>query len=111
MIAGQSATEQCVNEDDVNFLNPADVDGTTPPPAGAPNIVMAAGGTQLRSVFSDDGVYAFKYHVDWTTPANSTFTGPTKITVAATPTCATGSSQAASRSPAPPSAWTRRATS
>ena len=43
---------------------------------------MAAGGTQLRSVFSDDGVYAFKYHVDWSNPANSTFTGPTKITVA-----------------------------
>ena len=82
MLAGQSATEQCVNKNDVNFLNPADVDGMTPPPAGAPNIVMAAGGTQLRSVFSDDGVYAFKYHVDWATPANSTFTGPTKITVA-----------------------------
>ena len=82
MIAGQTATEQCVTRSDVNFLNPADVDGPTPPPAGAPNIVMALGGTQLRNVFSDDGVYAFKYHVDWTTPANSTFTGPTKITVA-----------------------------
>ena len=82
MIAGQTATEQCVTRSDVNFLNPADVDGPTAPPAGAPNIVMALGGTQLRNVFSDDGVYAFKYHVDWTTPANSTFTGPTKITVA-----------------------------
>ena len=82
MIAGQTATEQCVTRSDVNFFNPADVDGPTPPPAGAPNIVMALGGTQLRNVFSDDGVYAFKYHVDWTTPANSTFTGPTKITVA-----------------------------
>ncbi len=82
MIAGQSATEQCVTKSDVNFFNPADVDGPTPPPAGAPNIVMAAGGTQLRSVFADDGVYAFKYHVDWSNPANSTFTGPTKITVA-----------------------------
>ena len=82
MLAGQSATEQCVTKSDVNFLNPADVDGPTAPPAGAPNLVMALGGTQLRSVFSDDGVYVFKYHVDWTTPANSTFTGPTKITVA-----------------------------
>ena len=82
MLAGQSATEQCVTKTDVNFFNPADVDGPTPPPTGAPNIVMAAGGTQLRNVFSDDGVYAFKYHVDWSNPASSTFTGPTKITVA-----------------------------
>ena len=82
MIAGQPATEQCLTKNDVNFLNPADVDGMTPPPAGAPNIVLALGGTQLRNVFSDDGVYVFKYHVDWTTPANSTLTGPTKITVA-----------------------------
>ncbi len=81
MLAGQTATEQCVTKNDVNFLNPADVDGPTPPPANAPNIVMAAGGTQLKNVDSDDGIYAFKYHVDWTTPANSTLSGPTKITV------------------------------
>src|SRR6185503_14245433 len=82
MIAGQSATEQCVTKSDVNFLNPSDVDGPMMPPAGAPNLVMAAGGTQLRNVYSDDGIYFFKYHVDWTTPSQSTFTGPTKIAVA-----------------------------
>lgn len=29
-----------------------------------------------------DGIYAWKYHVDWNNPANTTLTGPTKITVA-----------------------------
>ena len=33
-------------------------------------------------MFDDDGVYVYKYHVDWTTPSASTLTGPTKITVA-----------------------------
>jgi len=82
MLAGQPATEQCLVKDGVNFLNPSDLDGSTVPPAGAPNIVVALGGTQLQSVFEDDGVYAYKFHVDWATPANTTFTGPTKISVA-----------------------------
>ena len=82
MLAGQPATEKCFTKEKVNFLNPADVDGTTLPPAGAPNIVLALGGEQLSNSFEDDGVYAYKFHVDWTTPANSTFTGPTKIAVA-----------------------------
>ena len=82
MLAGQPATEQCLNTSGANFLNPSDLEGTMPPPAGAPNIVLAAGGTQLDNVLTDDGVYAYKFHVDWTTPANTTFTGPTKVTVA-----------------------------
>jgi hypothetical protein len=82
MLAGQTATEQCVTKNDVNFLNPADLDGMQMPPAGAPNLVLALGGTQLRNVFEDDGVYAYKFHVDWTNTANTTFTGPTKVTVA-----------------------------
>jgi hypothetical protein len=82
MLAGQPATEQCVTKDGVNFLNPSDIDGQGLPPPGAPNIVMALGGNQLKSTFADDGVYAFKFHVDWATPANTTFTGPSKIPVA-----------------------------
>ncbi len=82
MLAGQPATEQCLTKSGANFLNPSDLDGTTLPPTGAPNIVLAAGGTQLNNVLTDDGIYAYKFHVDWTTPANTTFTGPTKITVA-----------------------------
>ena len=82
MLAGQPATEQCFTRDGVNFLNPADIDGQGLPAPGAPNIVMALGGTQLQNVFEDDGVYAYQFHVDWATPANSTFTGPVKIPVA-----------------------------
>src|SRR5882762_2516252 len=58
MLAGQPATEQCVIIDGVNFLNNADIDGRALPPPGAPNIMMAAGGTQLKNIFDDDGIYA-----------------------------------------------------
>jgi hypothetical protein len=82
MLKGLPATEQCVIVDGVNFLNNADIDGQALPPAGAPNIVLAAGGTQLKQIFEDDGIYAWKFHVDWETPARTTLTGPTKIAVA-----------------------------
>lgn len=82
MLAGQPATEQCVIIDGVNFLNNADIDGQGIPPAGAPNIMMASGGTQLKKDFDDDGIYAWKFHVDWQNPANTKLTGPVKIVVA-----------------------------
>ena len=60
---------------------PSDSDGATPPPAGSPNFFL---------MFDDDGwgypadqLELFKFHVDWTTPANSTFTGPTVINLTA----------------------------
>jgi hypothetical protein len=82
MLKGEDATEQCMIVDDVNFLNNADVDGTQLPPPGAPNIIMAAGGTQLRKVMEDDGIYVWKYHVDWNDPSRTTLQGPQKIAVA-----------------------------
>lgn len=81
MLAGQPATEQCVVVDGVNFLNTADLDGTTLPPAGAPNLVLAAGGTQLHHDLDDDGLYVWKMHVDWTNAANTAIAGPRKIDV------------------------------
>jgi len=82
MLAGKPATEQCIVIDGVNFLNNADLDGQTLPPAGAPNIMMAAGGTQLKKVFDDDGIYYWKVHVDWEHPSNTKAIGPEKIQVA-----------------------------
>ena len=82
MLRGGPATEQCLVVDNVNFLNNADVDGAALPPAGAPNVVMAAGGTQLKKVFDDDGVYVWQFHVDWKTPSRTTLTGPQRIVVA-----------------------------
>jgi len=82
MLEGLPATEQCVIVDGVNFLNDADIDGHGLPPPGAPNIVIAAGGSQLHDRFSDDGIYAWDLHVDWKTPAKTALTGPVKIPVA-----------------------------
>jgi hypothetical protein len=82
MLAGKPATEQCVVIDGVNFLNNADVDGTQLPPPGAPNVMMAAGGTQLRGVLKDDGIYAWTFKVDWTDPSRTRVDGPVKIPVA-----------------------------
>jgi hypothetical protein len=82
MLKGEPASEQCVIIDGVNFLNNADLDGKALPPAGAPNIIMAAGGTQLKNDFEDDGIFAWKFHVDWKNPARTKVSGPEKIAVA-----------------------------
>lgn len=82
MLVGDTATEQCVIVDSVNFLNNADLDGTVLPPEGAPNLVLATGGTQLKHVVEDDGIYVWSFHVDWKDASRTTLTGPVKIPVA-----------------------------
>jgi hypothetical protein len=82
MLKGRPATEQCVVIDGVNFLNNADIDGKRLPRGGAPNIMIATGGTQLKSVLEDDAIYVWKLHVDWKHAARTTVTGPDKIPVA-----------------------------
>ncbi len=82
MLKGEDATEQCFIIDDVSFLNNADLDGTQLPPAGAPNIMMATGGSQLNEDFDDDGIYYWKIYTDWDEPQQSRLEGPTKIEVA-----------------------------
>jgi len=75
MLAGQSATQICFQQSSsVGGLLPADLDGTTAPPAGSPNYMVYYGTNSLN---------LYKFHVDFGTPANSTFTGPTVINVAA----------------------------
>jgi len=82
MLRGEPATEQCIIIDGVNFLNNADLDGKRLPPSGAPNIMMAAGATQLKKILEDDGIFFWKFHVDWKNPVNTKVTGPEKIAVA-----------------------------
>ena len=82
MLKGQPAREQCLIVENVNFLNNADIDGKTMPPAGAPNVMIAAGAEQLSGKFEDDGIYAWQFKVDWSDPARTIATGPTKIAVA-----------------------------
>lgn len=82
MLRGEPATEQCVVIDGVNFLNAADLDGQQLPPAGAPNIVLAAGGTQLQQILEDDAIFAWTFHVDWNDTSKTSLTGPMRIPVA-----------------------------
>jgi hypothetical protein len=82
MLVGADATEQCVIIDGVNFLNNADVDGTSAPPRGAPNIMMAAGGKQLDKNMEDSVILAWSFHVDWKDPSKTRVDGPRRIAVA-----------------------------
>jgi len=56
---------------------PADVDGSTPPPAGAPNPFVVEGITDTTTW------PVYRFHVDWGTPANSTFTAADPVHPAA----------------------------
>ncbi len=56
---------------------PADLDGPTLPPGGAPNYVA-----QLN-LGSAGPLRIYQFHVDWVTPGNSTLTGPTNLTTEA----------------------------
>jgi hypothetical protein len=82
MLKGLPASEQCVVIDGGVFMLNADVIGKRPPPAGAPNIMMSTGGTQLMKIFEDDGIYFYKVHVDWTDASKTTVSAPRKIPVA-----------------------------
>ena len=75
MLDGLSATQQCFQlSSSYASLLPADIDGTTAPPAGSPNYLVNRLSTAL-------GLWKFK--VDWSNSANTTLTGPTMIPVAA----------------------------
>jgi hypothetical protein len=80
MLAGLSATQVCFQQNSsVGGLLPSDLDGATAPPVGSPNYMLYFGTNSLN---------LFKFHVDFATPGNSTFIGPTVIGVAAfTPLC------------------------
>jgi hypothetical protein len=82
MLKGEPATEQGIILDDVVFLLNADLDGKQLPPPGSPNIMMTTGGAQLKNVVKDDGIYWWKYHVDWDDPSKTKLVGPTKLPVA-----------------------------
>jgi hypothetical protein len=57
-------------------LLPADVDGNNAPPAGAVEYFISI---QNPAYTSSSTLNLWQFHVDWTTPANSTFTGPVAI--------------------------------
>src|SRR6202140_2334837 len=74
MLAGAPASKVCFQQPStVSSLLPADLDGRTLPPAGSPNyFVGLADSTHLNF---------FSFHVDFTNPLSSTFSGPTLVSV------------------------------
>jgi hypothetical protein len=75
MLVGGAATQVCFQLGSTfGGLLPSDLDGATAPPAGSPNFYVAFGSNSLD---------LWRFHADFATPANSTFSGPTNIPVAA----------------------------
>ena len=73
MLAGNSANGVCFqNGSNVDSLLPSDLDGSTPPPAGSPDYFVH---------FVSNALDLYQFHVDFTTPSQSTFTGPATIGV------------------------------
>jgi hypothetical protein len=74
MLAGGTATQQCFQlSSSYGGVLPADLDGTTLPPAGAKGIFMSRGSNVLNR---------WLMHVDWAVPGNTTLSSPTTIPVA-----------------------------
>jgi hypothetical protein len=76
MLVGKPAAAVCFQPGPAfASLLPADLDGNTAPPLGSPNyLVSLADSTHLN---------LFRFHADFKNPLNSTFAGPTLISVAA----------------------------
>jgi hypothetical protein len=74
MLAGTTATMQCFQlSTSYGGLLPSDLDGTIAPPAGSPDFFLNYGNNSLN---------LWKFRVDWSNSANTTFVGPTSIPVA-----------------------------
>ena len=86
MLTGAAATQQCFSLGTAfGGLLPSDLDGSRPPAAGSPNYIVADGAAANQLAY-------WQFHTDWTTPANTTLTGPTTLATAAfaTPCNGTG---------------------
>ncbi len=85
MLANRCATAQCHQLSSTEgSLLPADLDGSTLPPAGSPEYFMD---------FDDNGAVKYsRFFVNWTTPSSSVFQGPTTISgiTPFTPACNSG---------------------
>ncbi|HEY6941311.1 BACON domain-containing protein [Dokdonella sp.] len=88
MLAGQAATLQRKTVPSLNGLGfqlvlPVSFTGTTPPPANAPGLFARDNDDERNSPGSnnpaEDYLELFTMNVNWTTPANTTLTGPIRI--------------------------------
>jgi hypothetical protein len=69
MLAGGAARQACVNTTGGHSLEPSDLEGTTLPPAGSPNLLMS---------LTSSAVQFWRFSVNWTT-GTGTLTGPTNV--------------------------------
>src|SRR5438552_8189070 len=84
MLLGQSAAAICTVPlgSSIGGLLPSDLEGLTLPPSGTPNFFVNYGVNALN---------LWKFHVNFSTPSSSTFTGPVRVAVASfTPACSGG---------------------
>ncbi|MFN7994170.1 MAG: hypothetical protein U0Q18_11235 [Bryobacteraceae bacterium] len=79
MLAGQAANMQCiqVQDDTIDGMVPADLDGSNAPPAGSPAYYLVQGPLLSNSL------YLYRFHVDFANPSNSALAGPVTIGVSA----------------------------
>jgi len=82
MLAGNSATMvQFVLGSAFGGMLPSDLDGTTVPPAGSPDYFLQFDDNGFGA--PQDQLEVWKFHVDFVTPGNSTFTADPPIATAA----------------------------
>jgi hypothetical protein len=76
MLTGAAATQQCFTPSAAQgSVLPATIDGPTAPPANEAEWFVGI------SPSTANALAYWKFHVDWTTPANTTLTGPTSLGV------------------------------
>ena len=69
MLLGLTARQACVNTTATHSMEPADLEGTTPPPVGSPNLLMS---------ITTNSVLFWRFAVNWAT-GTGTLTGPTTV--------------------------------
>lgn len=75
MLAGRPARQQCFQlNNKYQGVLPADLDGATPPPSGAPNYMLNLGSNSLN---------LWRFHTDWANPAKTKLSGPVALAVPA----------------------------
>lgn len=98
LVGGTANTPQCFHTPSTitsslflgHSFEPADVEGTTPPPTGAPEYFASIENPVADGVTTTSDTFnLWQFHVDWTNPANSTFTQSTVPVTAYTPGCYT----------------------
>ncbi|MFF7234582.1 Ig-like domain repeat protein [Streptomyces sioyaensis] len=76
MLNGSAADQQCYQLSPTSFaLLGSDLDGSTPPPPGEPELVIGL------NPFNNHSLGYSKFHVDWDNPANTTYSAPAPLIV------------------------------